>query len=137
MKAENGFSLIELMIVVVIVGILLAIALPAYQDYVLRSHRTDAHSSLLDIAARQERFVAQNNTYTTEISAATGLGIGSTTSREGYYDLTVAACAAGTIANCYLITATATGTQVNDTDCLAITYDSTGVKAGTTAGECW
>jgi len=124
------------MIVVVIVGILLAISLPAYQGYVLRSHRADGHASLVDIAARQERFVAQNNTYTTEISANTGLGLTRTTSRDGYFDMTVAACAGGTIATCYLITATANGGQTNDSDCLTITYDSAGAKSGTTA-ECW
>ena len=136
MNKTSGFTLIELMIVVVIIGILLAVSLPAYQGYTLRSHRADAHASLVDIAARQERFVAQNNTYTTEISADTGLGIGSTTSREGYYNMTVAACGGGTIASCYLVTATAAGNQVNDTACLTITYDSTGERSGTTA-NCW
>ena len=136
MKKTSGFTLIELMIVVVIVGILLGIAFPAYQDHVLRSHRADAHGALLDIASRQERFVAQNNTYTTEISANTGLGLGSTTSRENYYNLSVAACGGGTIASCYVITATATGGQANDTDCATITYDSLGVRGGTTA-DCW
>jgi len=136
MNRASGFSLIELYIVVVIVGILLAISLPAYQGYVLRSHRADGHASLVDIAARQERFVAQNNTYTTEISANTGLGLTRTTSRDGYFDMTVAACAGGTIATCYLITATANGGQTNDSDCLTITYDSAGAKSGTTA-ECW
>jgi type IV pilus assembly protein PilE len=66
----------------------------------------------------------------------TGLGLGRITSREGYYNMTVAACATGTIATCYLITATAAGRQTNDTACLTITYDSTGVKSGTTA-DCW
>jgi type IV pilus assembly protein PilE len=112
----------------------MAIALPSYKDYVLRSHRTDAHSSLIDIAARQERFVAQRNTYTLEISANTGLTLGRTTSAEGYYDLTVAACGGGTIATCYVITATATGSQVADTECAAITYDSVGAKG---PAACW
>jgi type IV pilus assembly protein PilE len=124
------------MIVLVIIGILLGISLPAYQGYVLRSHRADAQSALLDIASRQERFVAQNNTYTAEVSAVTGLGLGRITSQEDYYNMTVAACGTGTIATCYLITATAAGRQVNDTDCLTITYDSAGVKSGTTA-DCW
>ena len=124
------------MIVVVIIGILLGISLPAYQGYVLRSHRADAQSALLDIASRQERFVAQNNTYTTEVSAVAGLGLGSIASREGYYNMTVAACGTGTIATCYLITATGAGTQANDTACLTITYDSAGVKSGATA-DCW
>ena len=133
MKRATGFSLIELMIVVMIVGVLLGISVPAYQGYVMRSHRTDAHSSLLDIAARQERFVAQRNSYTTEIAAATGLNLGSANSKDGYYTLAAAACAGG-IANCYLITATAAGNQVNDTDCIAITYDSAGSKA---PADCW
>jgi type IV pilus assembly protein PilE len=137
MNAEKGFTLIELMIVVVIVGVLMGIALPAYQGYTLRAHRSEAHASLLDIAARQERFVAQNNTYTTEVSAATGLGLGTTTTREGYYDLTTSACGAGTLATCYLVTATATARQNSDTDCLTITYDSAGAKSSTTPGECW
>jgi type IV pilus assembly protein PilE len=136
MKSTNGFTLIEVMIVVTIVGILMAIALPSYKDYVLRSHRTDAHSSLIDIAARQERFVAQRNTYTLEISANTGLTMGRTTSADGYYNLTVLGCDTGTIATCYEITATAIGSQLADTDCPAITFDSTGVK-GPVAGDCW
>lgn len=122
------------MIVVIIIGILVGISMPAYLGYVLRSHRTDAHSSLLDIAARQERFVAQRNTYTTDIVAAAGLNMGSANSKDGYYTLAVAACGGGSIANCYLITATAAGSQANDTGCTAITYDSAGTKAPAT---CW
>ena len=126
----------ELMVVLVILGVLMGIAFPSYQGYVLRSHRADAQSALLDIAARQERFVAQNNTYTTEISAATGLGRGSTTSGDGYYNMSVAPCAGGSIATCYVITATAVAGQANDTDCKVITYDHIGNKGGTT-GNCW
>jgi type IV pilus assembly protein PilE len=141
MKNESGVTLIELMIVVVIVGILIGVSVPAFKGYVLRSHRADAHAALLNIASREERFIAQNNTYTTQISAANGLGLGTTTTPEGYYNLTVNACGAGTIATCYLITADAVGSQTGDGDCLRITYDSLGVKAGgpgaTVVGECW
>lgn len=136
MTGTRGFTLIELMIVVVIIGLLFGIAIPSYQSSVLRAHRADAQGTLLDISAREERFLAQNNTYTTDVSAATGLNMGTTTSSEGYYNLSVAACAGGTIAICYLVTATATGGQTNDTDCLTITYSSTGVRSGTT-GNCW
>ena len=134
MKSTNGFSLIELMIVVMIVGVLMAIALPSYKDYVLRSHRADAQSSLVDIAARQERFVAQRNTYTTEVSANTGLNLGSTNSKENHYTLESEACATGTIATCYLITATAVGSQASDIGCTEMTYDSTGTKG---PADCW
>ena len=132
MTKNSGFSLIELMIVVAIIGALAAIAIPQYGNHVLRSHRADAQTVLLDLAARQERFIAQNPAgYATTISPNTGLNLGRTTSMEGYYNLTVAADASS-----YLLTATATGGQASDTDCLTITYSSTGIKSGTTA-ECW
>jgi len=132
MTKTSGFSLIELMIVVAIIGILAGIGIPAYKSHILKSHRADAHATLLDLAARQERFIAQNPAgYATNISAGTGLNLGRTTSREGYYNLTVAADATS-----YLLTATATGGQANDTDCATITFSSTGVKSGTT-GDCW
>ena len=136
MTKTSGFSLIELMIVVAIVGLLFGIAIPAYQSHMLKAHRADAQGILLDMAARQERFITQNNTYTTNVSANTGLNLGSTVSNEGYYNLSAAACGGGTIATCYLLTATATGGQTNDTDCLSLSYSSAGVKSGTT-GECW
>ena len=136
MKSSTGFTLIELMLVITIIGILMAISIPSYRDYVLRGQRTDGQSALLDIASRQERFVAQNNTYTTEISANIGLSMGTTTSQDDQYNMSVAACAGGTIATCYVITATAAGSQASDTDCATITYDSTSTKSGTTA-ECW
>ncbi len=59
----RGFTLIELLIAMVIVAILASIAIPSYQAYVLRSHRTDAKSALLDMASLEERFFSTNNTY--------------------------------------------------------------------------
>jgi type IV pilus assembly protein PilE len=135
MNKATGFSLIELMIVVMIVGILMAISIPAYQGYVLRSHRTDAHSSLLDIAARQERHIAQYNRYADDITAddETGLNMAAN-SREGYYTLAASSAPCANIANCYTITATAAGNQANDTDCPSISYNSIGTK---TPAACW
>jgi len=136
MKKQSGVTLIELMIVVVIVGILIGISVPAFKSYVLRSHRADAHAALLNIASRQERYIAQKNTYTLEIAATNnGLGLLTTTSPEGYYNMKVDPCGAG-INVCYLITASAVGAQTADADCQDITYDSLGVKSGTT-DECW
>jgi len=132
MTRNSGFTLVEVVIVVAIIGILAGIGIPAYQSHILKSHRADAQAALLDLAARQERFIAQNPAgYSTNISADTGLNLGRTTSREGYYNLTVAADATS-----YLLTATATGGQANDTDCATITFNSAGVKSGTT-GDCW
>jgi len=133
MNKATGFTMIELMIVVAIVGILMAISVPAYQGYVMRSHRTDAHSSLLDIAARQERFVAQNPAgYTDEI--VDDLNMASANSTEGYYTLTVTSAPCADFANCYTIVATAAGNQANDTDCPSISYNSAGTKS---PAACW
>ena len=136
MKKSDGFTIIELMISLVLVGILVAVALPDYREYVLRSNRSDAQAALLDMASRQERFVAQRNTYTTEVSGNNGLAMQTTESSKGYYDLSVQACAGGTIDECYLLIAEANGSQRNDADCLRMTYDSRGRRGGTTA-NCW
>ena len=59
----TGFTLIELMIVIVVVAVLAAIAMPSYRQYVLRTHRTEAKRTLLNVAVAQEKFYLQNNTY--------------------------------------------------------------------------
>ena len=130
---EAGFSLIELMIVVAIVGILAAVGYPAYTDYVRESRRADAHASLSTMAANQERYFSDNNTYVTNL---TTLGYTGTASNEGFYTMSAAACAGNTIAQCVNLTATATGAQLTDTDCATLTLDSTGAKGGTSA-DCW
>ena len=136
MPKHAGFTLIELMIAIAIISILAAVAFPSYQSSVLKSKRTDAKSTLMDYAARQELYYSQNNTYTTEIKGNTGLGMGTADSQEGYYTMTASACSGGTIATCYSLLATATGTQVDDTDCLTLTLASTGAKTATT-DYCW
>jgi len=136
MKRSLGFTLIELMIVVAIIGFLMIIAIPSYNEYAYRSKRTDAHSALLDLASRQERYIAQNNSYTSVLTAG-GLNFGTTTSQDGYYNLSAAACDGDSLTTCYKLTASATGGQAGDVKCKDITYDSTGAKSGTTPGECW
>ena len=60
MRRVAGFSLMELMIVVAIIAILLAIAIPSYRNYILRAHRTDATRGLQDIASREENYYFNN-----------------------------------------------------------------------------
>ena len=141
-QRHRGVTLVELMIAIVIVGVLAAIAIPAYQDQVNRSRRADGQALALDIAARQERYFMQFNTYTTDITGSGGLDT-PLTSREGYYTAAVAVCAAGTIATCYEVTITAVGVQAsNDGDCRTLKVTDTGVKSATNAAGsastvCW
>jgi type IV pilus assembly protein PilE len=147
-SALRGFSLIELMVAVGIAGILLAIAVPGYNAYIRRSHRTDARSALLDLAGRQERYYNTNgNTYTinlTNLGYNAG-GASTLTVGNGYYSVTVAPPNGGTILTGYKITAVpVTPDQLKDTNCLYFYLDNTGQqKAGANAGAavtgspCW
>lgn len=130
-------TLIELMIVVVIVGVLAAIAVPSYQDYSRKARRADAHTTLMNMANRQEVFFSNNNGYTTDL---TGLGFelaAAQPSEEGHYTVTATAGGSG-IATSFVLTATpvAGGAQANDADCPTITIDSTGLK-GPVGSDCW
>jgi type IV pilus assembly protein PilE len=78
---ESGFTLIELMITVAIVGILAAIAYPSYTDYVIRSKRADGKAVLLQLQLAQEKWRANHTTY----GSRTDLGI--TASPDGYYTI--------------------------------------------------
>ncbi len=81
-----GLTLIELMVVLLIVGILAAVAVPTYRQYVIRAHRTEAKTALLRLAANQERHYLQNNTYTDDLAL---LGFGTGISDNGVYTLSV------------------------------------------------
>jgi type IV pilus assembly protein PilE len=141
---QSGFTLIELMIVVAIVGILSAIAYPSYQSYVQRTGRADGMAKLMEIMQAQERFFSQQQTYTTNLGA-NGLSFGvaadaAVPSGEGRYNIAAAACTNLTINTCVILTATRAGAQVSDTQCGNLTLDSRGTKgeSGTlTWQDCW
>ena len=63
MRKQSGFTLIEVMVACAIVAILAAIAIPSYRDYVIRSHRRAAQTSMVDIANRQHQFFVANREY--------------------------------------------------------------------------
>ena len=81
-----GLTLIELMVVLLIVGMLGAVAVPTYRQYVIRAHRTEARTALLRLAANQERHYLQHNTYTDDLAV---LGFGTGVSDNGVYTLSV------------------------------------------------
>jgi len=135
MTPSKGFTLIELMIVVVIIGILAAIAYPAYTGYAQKARRSDAKHALLDMQLNQEKWRANNVTYS---SSLTELGWADGESLDGYYDLSVTGSP-----TTYWITARANaGLQANDTNCLTMklneshdkeSYDS----SSTETFNCW
>jgi len=134
-KANQGFTLIELMIVVVIVAVLMGIALPSYTEYVNKGRRSDAMSALLDVANRQEQFMFDRNTYTTTLS---DLNVPVNTE---HYTIVVAVGGTGSIQTSYRLTATplATSPQDDDARCTSFRLTSTGTKSatGTHAADCW
>ncbi len=133
MKKLHGFTLIELMIAVAIVGILAAVAYPSYQQFVINAGRAEAMAAVLDAANKQEQFFSDNRAYTATI---TNLGI-SGTSESGLYTLS-----ATVDGQSFVITATpASGVALQDTECGGFTINEVGVKGSTVTGadidKCW
>lgn len=126
----RGFTLIELMIVVAIVGILAALAYPSYQDYIRKTRRSDAVSALTTARLQQEQWRASNKTYATK----TDLDL--ETSPDGYYSISIgetldeATCAltGNPTATAYAIkaSATTTGGQNQDSGCANLCTNKSG-----------
>jgi type IV pilus assembly protein PilE len=138
----RGFTLVELVIVLLVAAILTAIAVPMYLNQVRESRRTDARSALLDLAGREERYFATNNAYTNNSTSLGYTTAGNTwpqTVGSGYYTIAAPTLTAGPPPT-YSITATPTGTQVNDSACTSFTVTSSGQQSSTGTGStstCW
>jgi len=117
-RSARGFTLIEMMIVVVVVAILAAIALPSYNSHLRKSRRSDAVASLNAVLQAQERWRANNATYTSNM---TDLGVPAT-SGDGYYTISTSTAVA-TAGRRYVATAAAVagGRQAADTGCTTMT----------------
>ena len=121
---RRGFTLIELMIVVAVIGILATIAYPSYQDYIRKARRIDAQSVMLDIQLLQEKYRVNHVSY----GSLTDLG----SFPSDYYTFAIS----GNTASAYTITATAkSGTsQASDTGCTSMTVNQASTK---TPDTCW
>ena len=145
-KVIAGFSLIELMITVAVVGVLASIAYPSFREQIMKSRRSDAMNALSRAASMQERWFTEHSSYTTDIN-----NLGGSSSEEGYYTITVSdvtindasSCTSGTYIPCFRLAAQAAGSQAGDSDCDFFFLDSTGNKSAVNSGGsdstnmCW
>ena len=140
-QKTGGFSLVEVIVVLVILGVLSAIAIPSYSRYLVDSRRIDAKTSLADLAARLEQHYTETNDYSSA-TIATGDAVtdimDTASTSEGHYTLSISAATAGT----YTIKATrvSDGLQSGDGTCGDFTLNSIGVQGITGSGaadDCW
>lgn len=119
---QRGFTLIEVLITVVIIGVLAAIAMPSYTSYTLRGNRSAAQAVMMDMASKQEQYLLVNRRYGT---SAQLLGTDYTLPRElvAKYDFTVAEALSPEPT--FLLTFTPKGSQIND---VTLTLDNVGNK---------
>jgi len=120
---RRGFTLLELVIVVVVVAVLASVALPGYQDQVRKSRRASAQSHLLDIAQREQQYLLDTRSYASTIAA---LNMATPAEVSAYY--TVAITTAGGPPPSFTASATPIASQAGDLGGAALTVDNTGLK---------
>ncbi len=123
-QAIAGFTLIELMITVAIIGILVAVALPSYQNFIRKGNRSAAQGFMLDIANRQQQYFLDQRLFTATVGTG-GLGMVPPAETNGRYTFSVNTSLPAGPPPCFTVTATAVGGQTADGN---LTLDCKGSK---------
>jgi type IV pilus assembly protein PilE len=127
---EAGFTLIELMIVVVILGIIASFAYSSYSKSVQKSRRAEGKALLLEAAVLQERRIADSGSYAS--TDMTQLGYTTVDSENGYYRLT------GTATDGFTLIVAAQGGQSDDAQCATMSLNALGEKrSAPNTTDCW
>lgn len=129
-KQNKGFTLIELLITVAIIGILAAVAMPAYSDYVLRGKLTEAFTGLADGRVKMEQYFQDNRTYQSNPVSGTNCGV-TAWGPSKYFGFTCTATTATTY------TIKATGITAQGTGGLEYTIDQSNAKASNISRAGW
>lgn len=142
-KINTGFTVIELLIVVVILGILFGIAIPSYQDYMRKAARAEAKSTMLDIAQMQERYFTNNGAYLAVAAPPAAPPSGWKNYSGGdasssKYNISVAAGSTTSLTTSFLVTATPAN-GFSEPTCGTLTLESNGTKGSAqgSGSPCW
>jgi type IV pilus assembly protein PilE len=144
-RRQAGFTLVEAMITVVILGILAAMVYPSYRDYVVRTQRDLAKSAMLQVLDRQEQFFIDNKIYANTVTA---LGFAANPFAIDNTGKTVTSTASNRVYTISLADATATGFTIQavpqlrqateDSKCGTLSVTNAGVKSASgTGSRCW
>lgn len=130
-KRNAGFTLLELVVTIGIIGILAGIAYPSYSEYVTQSKRAEAQNELLRLANRQEQYFVDHRVYTTDMKLL-GVNASPYVTDSGNYKIS------STVNNgSFTLTANALGTQLSkDAECAVFSVTDTGKKDATST-DCW
>lgn len=142
---KRGFTLVEMLIALAIIGILATVAYPSYQESVRKTRRSDGVAAALAVQVAQEKFRGSCQFYAQSLGATNTCGTtaalstvqADSTSADGYYTLSIAANSA--TGNAYTVVIDPTGAQAADTDCdpLQIAYSAANPAGAKTPAGCW
>ncbi len=145
---QQGFTLIEMLIVLAVVVILATIAYPSYQESVRKTKRAEGRAALMQLMQQQERYYSLTGGYIIFSSGSTDANgkkfkwYSGDSAAASSYEISASACAEDVIQNCVLLTAKPGTPKVNsaytDPDCADLSFTSSGVKkAAGAAAYCW